>query len=282
MLTHEFNHSTIIKLFKIILNNWSFIVLSLLFASLAFWHFQVIANPFLNEYREGSVLLSTDLILKNGNPYDLINQPEYTNVYGIFYHLIVLPFAKVFGPTLRVHRAVTAFFILASSLLLFLAMRWLKVSLVLALSLTIMFYAHLLFSVTPLARPDSLGTFLFLCSILIPWRYQYSSLSSIISILFGILAFLTKPYFILALPYLSLYLFLFKSKIKGIQYGGIASACLLFTILVVNRLFECYFNNTFFIHSNIAGHNLSHAIKQLVTYAEYNWSIIIIVAWFCF
>lgn len=277
----ELNNTLTVQLTKIFYKNLIFIVLFISFASLAFWHFQVIANPFLNEYREGSILLSTDLLLKGGNPYNLVNQPEYTNVYGIFYHLIVFPFAKVFGPTLEVHRAITAFFILASSLLLFLAMRWLKVSLVLALSLTIIFYAHLLFYVTPLARPDSLGTFLFLCSILIPWRYQYSSLSLILSILFGILAFLTKPYFILALPYLNLYLFIFKSKIKGMKYGGIVLIFLLFTILFVNKLFECYFNNTFFIHSNVAGHDLSYAIKQLATYAEYNWAVILIIAWFC-
>lgn len=280
MLKTELINKNTIKLGKTLLKKLIFIVLFLLFASFAFWHFQVINNPFLNEFREGSVVLNTKLILEGGNPYDLANQPEYTNVYGIFYHFIVYPFAKIFGSTLKVHRAVTAFFILASCLLLFLAMRWLKVKTVLALSLVMIFYVHLLFYVIPLARPDSLGTFLFLCSILIPWRYQYSSFSLLLSTLLGILAFLTKPYFILALLYLNLYLFLFKSKSKGIKYGVIASVCLLFTVLGINNFFECYFNNVFFIHVNVATHELNYAIKQLATYAQYNWTIILILLWY--
>lgn len=269
-----------VKVARYLLNNFIYLVLIVLFIKLSFLHFKLVVNSFPNEYREGAIILNTHLIVTGGNPYDLANQPVYTNVYGISYHLIVYPFAKLFGTTLPVHRAVSAFFVLASCFVLFLAMRWIKVSLFLSLAATIIFYGHLLFFITPLARPDSLGLFLFLCSILIPWRYNFSLLSLIISILFAILGFLTKPYFVLALPYLTFYIFMFKSKLEGIKYGILSSFFLLVTVIILNNLFECYFNNTFFIHVNVAGSDGNYAIKQLLNYVKYNLGIILILLWF--
>jgi hypothetical protein len=72
--------------------------LSLISLKLIIHHFQVIGNFFPNEYRESATLLTTDLLLKGGNPYALENQPEYTNVYGIFYHIIVLPLPSYLEP----------------------------------------------------------------------------------------------------------------------------------------------------------------------------------------
>ncbi len=250
--------------------------LSLISLKLIIHHFQVIGNFFPNEYRESATLLTTDLLLKGGNPYALENQPEYTNVYGIFYHIIVLPFAKLFGTSFPVHRAVSAIFIFASCSTFFAAMRWRQVSLVFALSGTLILYSHLLYFTTPLAKPDSLGFFLFLCSILIPWRYKYSFLSLLVSSVLGILGFLTKPYFILSLLYLNLYLFIFKSKKLGIQQGILSLVLLVLTFFELNQRFETYFNNTILIHAYIAGHDFIHAIKQFYEYSKINLGITLI------
>lgn len=267
---------------QLIIKNFILLVFILFFIKLAFIHFKLIGNYYPNEYREGAVLLNTHLIVTGGNPYDIANQPVYTNVYGIFYHLVVYPFAKIFAVNLPVHRAVSAFFIVGSCIALFLTMRWLKISFLLALSGTIILYGHFLFYTNPLARPDSLGLFLFLCSIIIPWRCQYSLSSLILSIGIGIMAFLTKPYFVLALPYLTFYLFIFKSKQLGIKYGFASILLLLFTVLIFNQIFETYLNNTFFIHVNVANSDVGYAIKQIYAYGKYNFGITLLLVIYLF
>jgi len=252
------------------------IFFSFVLIKLVIYHLQIIANVFPNEYREGAILLTTDLMVNGGNPYALANQPEYTNVYGIFYHLIVLPFAKWFGINFPVHRAVSAFFIWASCWIFFDAMRWQKVPWVFAFSSTLILYGHLLYFTTPLARPDSLGFFLFLSSLLIPWRCLYSFWSLLVSILLGVLAFLTKPYFILSIFYLTLYLFICKSKKDAIKYGILSLIVLIIAILGINHFFETYFNNTLWINVNVAGNTFKYAFQQVYEYARINWGIIFI------
>jgi len=262
--------------------NSSLIILLLLIAGavalkLGIYHWQIIANPFPNEYREGAVLLSTDLLLKGGNPYSLSNQPEYTNVYGIIYNLVVAPFAKLFGMSLPVHRMVSGFFILASCGIFFSALRWQKATFFWAISGTLILYSHLLYFTTPLTRPDSLGFCLFLASLLIPWRWQYSNKSLLISSILGVLAFFTKPYFILSVVYLGSYLFLFKSKRKGITQGILALGLWAIALLLINQVFETYLNNTIWIHVNVAAGNFNHAIRQLGSYMQINLGLSLIL-----
>ncbi len=246
----------------------------LCFVKLLIYHFQVISNIFPNEFRESASLLTTDLLLKGGQPYALKNQPEYTNVYGIFYHFVVLSLAQLFGTTLPVHRVVSALFIFASCSVFFAALQWRNVSLIFSLIGTLILYAHLLYFTTPLAKPDSLGFFLFLYSILIPWRFQYSFWSRLVSAVFSILGFLTKPYFVLSLLYLTLYLFSFKSKKSGIEQGALSLFLLIITILVINQKFETYFNNVLWINYYIAGQDFSYVFKQLYAYSQTNFGII--------
>ena len=245
-------------------------------------HYKIIVNPFQNEFREGAILLSTKSLFTGVNLYDLANQPQFTNVYGIFYHLIVYPFAKVFGVNLPVHRAVTAIFIVSTCFGLFLLMyRCLKISLLLCLSGSIILYSQLIYLVSPLARPDGLGLFIFLCGLYIPWQYRFSRTSLIVSIILGMLGLLTKPYFFLLIPYMFLYLFIFKSKLSGIKYALFSIASLLTTVTTTNILYESYFNNTFFAHLNAPiGNDLLNdpyfSIIQFSSYISHNMGLSII------
>lgn len=245
-------------------------------------HYKIIVNPFQNEFREGAILLSTKALFAGINPYDLENQPQYTNVYGIFYNLIVYPFAKIFGLNLPVHRVVTAFFIGSSCIGLFALMyKKMQISLLLCLSASTILYAQLIYLVSPLARPDSLGLFLFLCGLYIPYRYSFSRPSLILSIALGILGLLTKPYFFLLIPYIFLYLFIFKSKLKGIKYGSLSLIVLFVTVIITNTIFESYFNNTFFAHLNAPiGNDLLNdpyfSVIQFRSYIQHNLGFSII------
>lgn len=263
------------KAFSLLLKNWTYIVLSLCALSLLNYHFRLIANPFQNEYREGAIVLITNILTRGGNPYALENQPEYANMYGIFYHLVVYPFALLFGSTLIVHRIVAAFCIWGACYLFFRATHRMNISLFLGLSFTLILYRYFLIG-TPIARPDSLGILLFLGSIFIPWKSNYSSSSLVLSVLLGVLAFSTKPYFILSLPFLAVYLFLFKSKRKGVLYGAAFMAATSTVILITSYLFETYLTNIFFASVNFGVKNEEYAARQLVLLIQENLFLLFI------
>ena len=281
-ISREISKKTVEQPFRFLLDGCFLLTLGWFLIKLFLNHYKIIVNPFQNEFREGAILLSTKSLFTGVNLYDLANQPQYTNVYGIFYHLIVYPFAKIFGFNLPVHRTVTAFFIISSCAGLFWLMHQrLRISLLLSLTGSIILYSQLIYLVTPLARPDGLGLFIFLCGLYIPWQYQFCRSSLIVSIILGILGLLTKPYFFLLIPYIFLYLFIFKSKLKGIKYGLLSLAALLVTVIITNILFESYFNNTFFAHLNASIGNDAlndpyFSIIQFTRYIKHNLGLSII------
>jgi hypothetical protein len=249
-------------------------LLFLLFCKLLVFQWSLLGNPFPNEYREGSILLTTQALLDGKNPYALAQQPEYTNVYGILYHLVVYPFAKLFGNSFPVHRSVSATFILATCGLMIWIMRWMKTPWVVNLGASLILYGHLLFYITPLARPDAMGVFLMVLSVIVPFRFRYSDRSLIASIILGIMAFLTKPYFILGLAFVITYVFVFQAKGKGLRYAVYAALGFLCTMALMNAWGETYINNTFLIHVNVASKSADFLYKQLNTYAQCNLGLL--------
>lgn len=214
--------------------------------------------------------MTTGALLEGKNPYALANQPEYTNVYGIFYHWVVWPWAQLFGNTLPVHRAVTGVFIVLSCGLMLQLLRRLRVPLLLGGGTTLVFYAHLIFYVTPLARPDALGVFLLLLTVLIPFNHSYSRRSLLWALLCGILALLTKPYFMFGLVIVIAYVILCRSKALGLGYGILSLLAVGLTLAGMNAMFETYINNTFLVNINAVKHGADFADRQLLTYATVN------------
>jgi hypothetical protein len=249
-------------------------LLFLLFCKLLAFQWSLLGNPFPNEYREGSILVTTQALLNGKNPYALAQQPEYTNVYGILYHLVVYPFAKLFGNSFTVHRSVSAAFVLATCGAMVWIMRWMKTPWVINLGASLILYGHLLFYITPLARPDSMGVFLMVLSVILPFRFRYSDRSLIASIILGILAFLTKPYFILGLAFVITYVFVFQSKGKGLRWAVYATLGFLGAMATMNAWGETYINNTFLIHVNVASKSADFLYKQLNTYAQCNLGLL--------
>jgi hypothetical protein len=228
------------------------------------------------ELRENAIIITTSLLVKNINPYSLAQMPIYTNVYGIFYNLLVYPFAKIFGVNFFIHRIISAIFIFLSSFVVYKVLLKNRVEKTLALTgFTILYSQIISQGYDVLSRPDSLGLFLFLLSIFVPrWRkYSYSSL--FLGMFLGSLAFLTKPYFILGIPILIFYLFLFVSKSKAIIFSAISFAYLAILFIIINKYFETYFINTVFINFEIAGNDYGHLIKQIKEYFIWNIGFVI-------
>jgi hypothetical protein len=241
----------------------SSILLILLTIILFKYHINIITFPYPLEFREGVSIQTTKTLLNGDNPYAFVNQPRDTNVYGILYSIVCYPFAKIFSPSLQLHRTVSGIFILLSSLIVFLFARLKKHPGLPSFTISVIFYASLLYFVSPLVRPDSLGLFFFLLALYIPFRYSYSSNSLLVSGFIGILACFAKTFFMLIYPFLGSYLFLFVSKKKGIAYSLFSCIILIILAVVLNIFQETYIRNTFFNNINAAGYDVHHLMRQL-------------------
>lgn len=240
----------------------SVLLLALLMtAFLLYWAgFQVTRN-YPMEYRENTVLLNTGLLVAGKNPYALEFRPVYMNVYGIAYQWVVSPFAKLFGNSYFVHRTISCLFIFASAALLVWAFRKDNISRQLSLLGALIFICFLLQGISITARPDSLGTFLFLGSLIVPYCMNFSRAGLAISIACGVLGFLAKPYFFVGLPLLGLYLLLKSSWKTAITYGIASAAALALMVVMINKIYPCYFTEVFFIHLNAAIKDWAHLRK---------------------
>ncbi len=227
-------------------------------------------NPNPSEYREGANLLMTQYFLEWKNPFSLENQPLLNTNKGFLYNLVMLPFAAFFGNTLFIHRLVSFIFNCLSCFLVFLVLRKSHIPTALALTGSSILGACLLFYVSPIARVDGLGTFLFLAATFLPWMNNFQKKSLFFSGLLGILAFYTKPYFLLSIGIVSTYLFLYQSKKDGFLYGFITMIVLFISAIFVRHIFECYFLNVVFNSSSNASASNSidwmmYQVRQFIT-----------------
>ena len=218
--------------------------------------------PYQIELREGTALVSTELLLNGKNPYNFENQPLGINVYGIGYSLVVLPFAFMFGNTLLVHRAITFIFIVLSAAVVFVTIFRTRKNEGFILSLLGgTFVAIGLIAYGGIgAFPASMGTFLFLVAVLWPFIKSFDQTSLFTSILLSLFAFYTKPYFVLAFGIVAAYLFLFVSQKKAITYGILFSFLFAALFVAVRFVFPLYFINV--IAANISLTSRSYSVLK--------------------
>jgi hypothetical protein len=202
----------------------------------------MIVSPAAQEMREGGIIWITRLLLEGRNPYAVAELPAGTDVYGILYHLVVLPFARVFGNGFTVHRTVSAVAIIGSCVLLYRLLRRERTDRLLAAVGVMLFYASSLYFVAPLARPDSLGVFLAMVSLTLIFSDTVTPMRFLIGLAFALLALLTKVY--LAYPpfVMAAYVFLFVSRPRGLFYGLASVGAAIALLLVVTTIYPTYIN----------------------------------------
>lgn len=209
-------------------------------------HVKIVGHAWPLDYQETGMLAITATIAEGGNPFALEQQPINISLYPVAYNLLMAPVSRVSGNTLFVHRLVAGLFIIASCTLCFLLCRKASGAREDSFVAALLLYCVLLHYSTPIASPNGLGLFLFLAAITIPWLSNFSRLGLALSIVLGTLAFFTKQYFIAALGYIALYLFLAKSKKLAIYYGLVAGAAVLACTAVVVHTSPYYLDNTIF------------------------------------
>lgn len=242
---------------------------------------QFIDFPYQHELREGAVLCITNLYINDENPFDISHQPQETYDYGFLYPMVVSPLAKVYGNSLSIHRRVTYVFILLSCILVFLALISKKVNPVLSFAAAVIMHQTMVSNAfIAIARPEGMGIFFLLLTVLIPWRYNFTFASCILSILCGSLALLTKLYYFAAVPIMIIYLFLFVSKRKSVLYAFASLLSLLIIYLLITYVlkYETFFNTVVFQQWNDAGYNYKHMQEQLIYFLKINIVLLIIIA----
>ncbi|MDQ3193906.1 MAG: hypothetical protein M3P82_02780, partial [Bacteroidota bacterium] len=241
-------------------------------------HYKYIAHPYQLEYREGAALNITQLFLNKRNPFSIEEQPQNTYVYGLAYPLTVTPFAKSFGNTLFVHRSFVYFFICATCLLVFYVLIKKKVNFVFAFAAIIILHQSIINAAnTAVARPEGLGIFLFTLGIIIAWRWNFSNASLAVSIILGVLGYLTKPYYVFVIPIIAAYLFIFVSKRKSLAYTIVSLLFLLVMIGITAFVFPLYINNTLANHFTDSLYNYNHMKDQVAEYTEIYIFLILII-----
>ena len=246
---------------------------------IAFWIGENYRASYPLEYREGAMLAFTQLLVDGSNPYALEHRPVHLNVYGPGYHWAVLPLARIFGNTFQVHRAVSVGFIVATCLLLGWVLRWDKVSWPFAGVASLLLFIQLGQGLSIVARPDALGLFLFLASLFLPYRFGFATWSLAASLGLSLLAFLTKPYFVLGLALVPLYVFVHEGKGRGLVLGMAALLSLGLVGVVVGRAYECYFTETFFVSLNGATRKWRHLKNIGSGYLVLNFGLVAILLW---
>jgi len=245
----------------------------LLFSQMLYKHYLVIQHPYQLEYRETANIIDTKAILAGDNPYCLKNLPYIGTCYGIGYSAVCAPFAKIFGLNAFSHRLVSILSILLTCILFFGMLRKEKIDTWLSLAGAVILYFNLTFNCQAIARPDALGMLFFTISVLTPIYYKYSPKSLLIAILFSILAFYVKQYYILGLGIIIVYLFLFVSMKKAMKYGVVYGVSFILSVFLISYYFETYFYSTLLAMQVNNGYDGNYAINQFLLFFSSHFAL---------
>jgi hypothetical protein len=271
----DLNHPMIKVVLEIVF--WSCILIIIFW--LVYFAIITIMMPYQIEYREGAAQVMTQILLKGENPFSSQNQPLALNNYGVAYNFIVLPLAALFGNTLLVHRIVTFLFIIFSCLLIFQTISIINRDRYFAVAGAVFIFMGLASRGGNGAFPSAMATFLFLGAILIPFNrsFDFSALS--LSAILCVIAFYTKPYFVLSFGIVASYVFVFVSKKKGLFYGLLFAILFIFSCLFVRYLYKYYFIDTIISNlSNNASPSFGRVSIQLDEFGREFFPSIILAA----
>ena len=213
-----------------------------------------LANPYPIEYREGAAQVVTQLLLAGQNPFAIENQPLGMTNYGIVFSLVAWPLASLFGNTLLVHRAITVLFLVLSAYVVARTALISNQQAALSLLSAELVAAALATRGGLGGYPSSMGAFFFLAAITAPYVRGFDRWGLLLSGAASLLAFYSKPYFVLGFGIVAGYTFLFVSKRAGLSYALGFGAVAGLSALVVRTILPLYFYDTVFS-------NLAHTVE---------------------
>lgn len=239
-------------------------------------HFLLVIDPQPIEYREGATLYLTHQLQSSINIYDFNRQPYDLNVYGPAYYWFADRLSPLIGTDYSAHRILSSIFIFASCALIVWVFRAGRYGMLAGLVAALVWYAHTLRLYGIGARPDAMAILLYMLSVFVPWRYDFSRKSLIVSAVCSILAFFTKPYFAAGIIYVIGYLLLRRhwrrATITMVLYGTV----FLSLVGLAAFLGEAYFYNTIFVNIGYSGSwNWPHLLGQVWRFGAINLPLLL-------
>lgn len=240
-------------------------------------HWQLVQGSVVIDVFEGVQPHFSALLAAGQNPYVVSNQPLYTNAYPPLYNALCAILLPFFDNSLSLHRGVTGLFIVLSCALIFVTARRATSDTILASLAAVLLYAALQFYSTVVASSNSMGTFFFLATVLVPWHCRFSVSSLLASLIFALAAFFSKQYFALGLLIVASYLMLFVSVKAGLVYGFLGGISLLTCLAIADHMAPFFLENILFAMGNVvdAIDNNSSTIDQLWFFTKYYSGLII-------
>ena len=244
-------------------------------------HSVLIRFPYQLEYREGAMLMNMQQFLVDPSSlYSWDTKPLVANVYGFLYFIVATPFVFLFGLEIETLRWVSAIAIWSTVLLCSLYVFKHQNSLFLATAAGCTLYSGILTGTTPIARPDTLGMFLFVASLLIAAEAKGSIRSLVASSLIAMMAALAKPYFLMAIGLISLDIWIRNSFIKAAFYfsGSILVFVAIIVILGHESFFPSYISEVWGNNAQSPFGDLGHSIYQIKILVREYWGLLFLFA----
>lgn len=239
----------------------------------------IITTPYQIGFREGAPQVLTSMLLNGENPYTFENHPLAFNNYSIAYSTAVLPFALIFGNTLHIHRFVTFIFILLSTTLGFWVVYQRGKNFATALICSAFIMVGFIGRGGIGSAPTTMGTFLFLAAIFIPYLRSFDNASMFISMLLALLALHTKAYFVLSMGVVLSYVFLFISKKKALTSFALFLFMFIISFIAIRLAYPLYFIDVFRGNVSNTFRTVEHLAEQLTWLSIYFAPILLLSLW---
>jgi hypothetical protein len=253
---------------------------ALSFFSFAFMFFAV-APSYPIYCREAHEVFSTYLLLQGKNPYSIDQHPALMHCYGIVHSLIGYALSIFLGYSVQLQRLISSAAILGSTSLLYWVLRAGKTPRHLAIPGAVLLLTQLTFSTAISAKPDGLGLFILLVSLILPVVFDFRPTALALSAVCIVLGYFTKPYFIIGAPLIVGYLFCFRSKALGLAFGLAFLVLLVAAIITVNACCPLYFTDTFFYYlgNGTIDRTFGHLVEVLLRYGTAEIGLVAVLAW---
>jgi hypothetical protein len=241
----------------------------------------MIASPAPQEMREGALLWSTRALLELRNPYALETLPGPANLYGPLYPLLVVPLARVLGPTLLAHRLVNGIGIAIASGLIYRTLRGFDVSRPTALAGAAVNLAGLLYWVGPTARPDGVGVALLIAAYATmapnpasPWRFS-------LGLVLSLAGLATKIYHVLPIVAAVIWIAARRGPAKGFQAAAVAIGAMAIAIVGLSAMYPAWAPVVLGANLHATTYDADHLAKQSLDWALFSLPLIVaaLVAW---
>lgn len=205
--------------------------------------------------------------------------PGSTLCFSSFNNYVVLAFQPLLGIDYVAHRMVNLIFLVGALGLMVRAIFRAGAGWGIALLMAGFFYWMSLYNIQITARPDTLGLFLFLRAILVPWERNYARSSMAFGLLCAVLAFHCKFYFAVGGCATLLAAFFLKSKLSAIRWGVGFFATLGATFLAMCIAFPYLYIVTVVVQRGATVFNSSDEISAMHTakLAARAWPFLVII-----